>query len=96
MKAYRKRIPITRLGLTLIVGSVAVSLVQFYFDFGQSLAHLDRPDTGPETRPEIVGYIVRSVLFRGAIPAVLFWLGTVAMVVGIVVRIRRIRDSVRR
>jgi len=80
--ADARRIPLFRIGLTVVVGAVLVSLFQFYLGLGQSLSSMsgETPSTSPR---DLLSHFTGHFLFTGAIASVLFWIGIGAMVAGI-------------
>lgn len=80
--ARRRKFPLTRLGLLLVVGSVFASLIRWYVAFGESLADLDA-EVSTE-RADMGRDFVNSFLFTGSVPGVLFWVGVAVMAAGIV------------
>lgn len=78
-----RRIPFTRIGLTLVVGSVLASLIMFYIGLGASMA--DMSHEAPATEPkDLFQHFTRHFLFQGTGPTFLFWLGIAVMIVGII------------
>jgi len=83
-----RRFPLFRLGLLIIVGSVAASAFQFYISLGQSMAAMsgDEPASTPR---DLLHHFRDHFLFAGTIPGILFWTGVVLMFAGIIRGFRR-------
>lgn len=78
-----RRIPLIRIGLTIIVGSVFASLIMFYVNLGESFANQSGPD--PSTKPrDLLNHFTKDFLFAGTVPTGIFWLGAIIILVGIV------------
>jgi hypothetical protein len=76
-----KRIPLIRLGLTLLIGSVFVSVFKFYIGLGQSLGSMT--GEAPSTQPrDMAKYFTNEFLFAGTMAGVLFWVGVALCVAG--------------
>ena len=80
--------PLFRLGLLVVIGSVAASAFQFYISVGQSMAAMsgDEPAT---TARDLLHHFRDHFLFSGAIPGILFWVGVVLMFAGVFRGFRR-------
>lgn len=76
----RKRFPITRLGLTLIIASVFVSVIRFYVDMGARAADFDAPI--PEDATTLAQAFRDTFLFRGYIASLLMYGGCALLFVG--------------
>lgn len=80
-RAYR--VPLFRIGLTLIVGSMLASLIFFYVSVGQTMA--DPQGETMSTQPrDLLHHFTTKFLFAGGIPGILFYAGLAFMVVGII------------
>lgn len=78
-----RRIPLIRIGLTVIVGSVLASLIMFYVNLGQSFADQSGPDQSTAPR-DLLNHFTKDFLFAGTVPTGIFWFGALIMLVGIV------------
>ena len=87
-----RRIPLIRIGLTLLIGSVLASLFMFYIGLGASMADMSRE--APSTEPGgLLDHFTHHFLFQGTAPTFLFWLGLAIMVLGITRNLRRPRPA---
>lgn len=76
-----RRIPLFRLGLTLLIGSVFVSVVKFYLGVGEAMG--DMSGEAPSTRPrDLARYFVDDFLFAGTVAGVLFWVAIALCLMG--------------
>lgn len=78
-----RRIPIIRIGLTVIVGSLLASVVTFYVSIGQTFANQSGPDQSTEPR-DLLTHFTKNFLFVGTVPTAIFWLGAFIMLIGII------------
>ena len=76
------RFPLTRIGLTLVVGSVLASLFMFYIGLGTSMADMSHEAPSTEARG-LIDHFLHHFLFVSVGPGSLFWLGLVIMILGI-------------
>ena len=81
--ARARRVPLFRIGLTLLIGSVAASLIHYYLAMGTGMADMGGGGVSTEPR-DLVAHFVRNVLFVGAVPGALFYCGAAFMVLGII------------
>lgn len=86
----QRRVPLIRIGLTIVAGSVLASLIYFYISAGQSMADMSG-DTSSTQFKDLLTHFTRNLLFAGAIPGILFYSGLAFMVLGIIynVAVRR-------
>ena len=77
------KVPLIRVGITLAVGSVVASAVQFYVAMGAAAADLNA--TVPTTGRPVGDWFVKDFLFQGTIPTGLFWTGIAIAGLGCVV-----------
>jgi hypothetical protein len=78
-----RRVPLIRIGLTLVAGSMLASLIFFYVSVGQSMA--DQQGETVSTQPrDLLNHFTTKFLFAGGIPGILFYAGLAFMVVGII------------
>lgn len=83
-----RAVPLIRLGLTIVAGSVLASLVTYYVAAGQQMSDLQGP--APATAPrDLADHFVKNFLFAGAIPGILFYFGLAFMLLGIFRNVRR-------
>lgn len=83
IRRQRSFLPLTRVGLTLIVGAVFVTLVRGYVQWGESLADMDSSG-GPESGKEFAVGTLTSVPLSAGWATVGFWAGAVMVVAGTV------------
>ena len=77
------KLPLIRIGITLAVGSVVASAVQFYLAIATTAGDLDA--AMPETKRGMGDWFTKDFLFKGTIPTILFWTGVAIALVGMVV-----------
>jgi hypothetical protein len=85
-------LPLTRLGLLLVVGSLAASTFQYYVAFAHEVSDFGGKEPALD-RKSVWEHFARDFLFSGATAGVLFWVGIAVLAVGI---IRNIGVFVRR
>jgi hypothetical protein len=78
----RRRFPLFRLGLLLVVGAVAYAAAKFYVDFGRAFAAMSG-DAPPATAREAQSEFVRQYLLGNAGSVALLIGGGVLMVLGV-------------
>lgn len=81
-----RHVPLCRIGLTLVVGALAVSLLQFYIGVARSISGID-PDAPPveSTAPGgLWAHFRDNYLFVGHWAGLLMWCGAALMLAGIV------------
>jgi hypothetical protein len=76
-----RRLPLTRLGLLLMVGSLAVSALRFYIAFASEAADMGKDL--PADRHAVWEQFLRNFLFAGSAATFLFWGGMALMLAGI-------------
>ena len=79
---WRSRFPLTRLGLLLVVGSLAVSAFRYYIAFAQQVSDLNGKDPALDRR-SIWDQVLREFLFSGTLGGLLFWAGVALLLAGI-------------
>jgi len=85
-----KRLPLFRLGVTLVIGSIFVSVMKFYIGVGESLGRMT--GEAPSTQPrDLARYFLSEFLFAGTIAGVLFWVGVALCAAGALRNIRTAR-----
>ena len=75
----RKRFPITRLGLTLIIASIFVSIIRFYVDMGARAADFNADI--PDSAGTLAQAFRDTFLFRGYIASLLMYAGCALLLV---------------
>lgn len=80
------RVPLIRLGLTVIVGAVFVSVMNFYLGIGFQMGDLASEDISTE-HGDLLVHFRDNFLFAGTIPSIIFWLGIALCIAGIVKRV---------
>jgi hypothetical protein len=86
-RTVTRRLPLIRMGLLLVVGSIFVSVMRFYIGLGESLSSMT--GEAPSTQPRDLGrYFTEKFLFEGSIAGVLFWVGLALCVAGAVRNVR--------
>jgi hypothetical protein len=80
--AAMRHIPLIRLGLLVIVGSVFASVVNFYIGTARQFADLSGQDLSTEPR-DLLNHFADNFLFAGTAPGVLFWVGIALCIAGI-------------
>jgi hypothetical protein len=78
-----RRVPLIRIGLTLVVGAALASLITFYVSVGASMADMNGEAVSTQPR-ELLTHFSRNFLFAGAVPGVIFYGGVAFMLLGIV------------
>jgi hypothetical protein len=74
--------PLTRIGLLVVVGSLAASALQFYVSFAGDVSDLSGRDVALD-RKSLWAHFTRDFLFSGGAAGVLFWVGLGVLVLGI-------------
>jgi hypothetical protein len=83
-----RRIPIIRIGITIIVGSALISLFKFYIHLGDSFASPSGTEQSTKT-PDLVKYFAKDLLIAGTMPTAIFWLGTLITLLGFALKFTR-------
>lgn len=95
MTARRQhRLPLIRVGLLLVAGSVLASLVRFYVDMGDRLAG-SAPGPVPADRAEVMEQFLADFLLAGTLPGMLFWAGLGVTLLGALLALYRAATSAR-
>jgi hypothetical protein len=75
-------LPLTRLGLLLVVGSLAASGFRYYIAFAQEVSDLSAKEPALD-RKSVWNHFAHDFLFSGGAPGVLFWVGIAVLGLGI-------------
>ena len=84
----RRGIPLFRIGLLLVAGSVLASIFTWYAAFGRELGDLSS-DVDTDRRA-LLDHFLNGFLFAGTVPSILFWVGCGTMILGAMVNIFRL------
>ena len=76
-------LPLFRLGILVIVGSLAASVVEFYRGVGMQIADMNGPDVATG-KHDLWVHFRDHFLFAGGTAGVLFWVGIALCGVGII------------
>ena len=87
-REYRaRRLPLFRVGLTLVVGSVVYSMMRFYVNLAAMFDPAAR-EAPPSERGELARHLMRE-LFTGTVAGVLLWGGCALMLARVLIGWRR-------
>ena len=79
---WRRRFPLTRMGLLVLVGALACSVFRFYAAFAAEASDLNTRDAVLEPR-NLLRHFVNDFLFAGTEATCLFWAGVALLILGI-------------
>jgi len=78
-----RRVPLFRIGLTLVIGAVLASLIFYYLAIGQSMADMQGETLSTQPR-DLLTHFTSKFLFAGDIPGIIFYSGLGFMLLGII------------